>query len=113
MTDPDTSAEAVVSWQSWIDDLPLPECFNAGQDACQEFISALAAERDALRARAEAAEAERDRLRRDAPTEAALRAEVERLREAIEGAGEEILYGCDAGALAILRTALAAQRPTA
>ena len=55
---PSTDPEAVVSWQSWIDDLPLPECFNAGQDACQEFISTLAAERAALRARAEAAEAE-------------------------------------------------------
>jgi hypothetical protein len=28
------------SWLSWIDDLPLPEGFNAGQDALQDFVVA-------------------------------------------------------------------------
>lgn len=34
------------SWLSWIDDLPLPEIFNAGQDALQDFIVAAIAVAD-------------------------------------------------------------------
>ncbi len=37
------------SWLSWIDDLPLPEGFSAGQDALQDFIVAeIAAAKDML-----------------------------------------------------------------
>lgn len=41
---------SLVSWQSWIDDLPLPLEFEAGQNALQEYLQFLADQNNRLRA---------------------------------------------------------------